>query len=48
MYRYLDPLVALQEELRGLLQEDLDNNTLNGPDCNCMQKQKYNSKSESI
>ena len=25
MYRYLDPLVALHEELRGLLQEDLEN-----------------------
>ena len=33
MYRYLDPLVALQEELRRLLQEDLNNNTVNGPDC---------------
>ena len=40
MYRYLDPLVALQEELRGLLQEDLGNNTVNGPDCNYVYKTK--------
>ena len=40
MYRYLDHLVAPQEELRGLLREDLNNNTVNGPDCNYVYKTK--------
>ena len=40
MYRYLDPLVAIQEELRKLLQEYPDNNTVNGPDCMYITKTK--------
>jgi hypothetical protein len=41
MYRYLDPLVALQEELRGLLQDDLDITQLMVQTV-CIQNQKYN------